>query len=52
LKTIKLLKSIKDDNIEDEEEPFDSPGSTDDIEDEIEILVTVNQVMLKHHWMI
>jgi len=36
LKTIKLLKSIKDDNIEDEEEPFDSPGSTDDIEDEIE----------------
>ena len=36
LKTIKLLKSIKDENIEDEEEPFDSPGSTDDIEDEIE----------------
>ena len=36
LKTIKLLKSVKDDNIEDEEEPFDSPGSTDDIEDEIE----------------
>ena len=36
LKTIKLLKSVKDDNIEDEEEPFDSPGSTDGIEDEIE----------------
>jgi len=36
LKTIKLLKSIKDENIEDEEEPIDSPGSTDDIEDEIE----------------
>jgi cobaltochelatase CobT len=36
LKTIKLLKSIKDDNIEDEEETFDSPGSADDIEDEIE----------------
>ncbi len=36
LKAIKLLKSIKDNNIEDEEEPFDSPGSTDDIEDEIE----------------
>jgi hypothetical protein len=36
LKTIRLLKSIKDENIEDEEEPFDSPGSTDDIEDEIE----------------
>jgi cobaltochelatase CobT len=35
LKTIKLLKSIKDDNIEDEEEAFDSPGSTDDIDDEI-----------------
>ncbi|NCX75288.1 MAG: cobalt chelatase [Proteobacteria bacterium] len=36
LKTIRLLKSVKDDNIEDEEEPFDSPGSTDDIEDVIE----------------
>jgi cobaltochelatase CobT len=36
LKKIKLLKSIKNENIEDEEEPFDSPGSTDDIEDEIE----------------
>ena len=36
LKKIKLLKSIKNENIEDEEEPFDSPGSTDDIENEIE----------------
>jgi cobaltochelatase CobT len=36
LKTIKLLKSIKDDNIEEEEEALESPGSTDDIEDEVE----------------
>jgi cobaltochelatase CobT len=36
LKTIKLLKSIKDNNIEDEEEAFNSPGSTDDLEDEID----------------
>ena len=36
LRKIKLLKSIKDDNIEEEEEAIESPGSTDDIEDETE----------------
>ena len=35
LRKIKLHKSIKDDNIE-EEEAIESPGSTDDIEDETE----------------
>ena len=36
LRKIKLLKSIKDNNIEEEEEAIESPGSTDDIEDETE----------------
>ena len=36
LRKIKLLKSIKDDNIEEGEEAIESPGSIDDIEDETE----------------
>ena len=36
LRKIKLLKSIKDNNIEEEEEAIESPGSTDDIEVETE----------------
>jgi len=37
LKSIKLIKSIKDEHIEDEENVIESPGSTNDIEDENEI---------------
>jgi len=37
LKSIKLIKSIKDEYIEDEENVIEPPGSTNDIEDENEI---------------
>ena len=37
LKSIKLIKSIKDEHIEDEENVIEPPGSTNDIEDENEI---------------
>jgi cobaltochelatase CobT len=36
LKAIKLLKSVEDKNEYEDEEPIDPPGSTDDIEEEIE----------------
>ena len=37
LKSIKLIKSIKDEHIEDEENFIEPPGSTNDIEDENEL---------------
>ena len=37
LKSIKLVRSIKDEHIEDEENVIEPPGSTNDIEDENEI---------------
>ena len=36
LKAIKLLKSVEDKNEYEDEEPIDPPGSTNDIEEEIE----------------